>query len=392
MTDAIVQQQTKEFRQEIEKRFSKSRQNHYYVFQRECYDESDDDSLNSLKNIEIYNLSKHIRNKSIETERTIPKSSKTLLIRLLKPKKQPSFNENKSNSTSLYKSRSQSKNATIRLRTEWFCIERIQKCQSHFTKNTQKSKIYSNRQPYQIHQVLIHQQNQQLFLTYMIIIYYQQKMSQKFKSPTIISKVHPKVLYGTQDLNAKVIKVFSPFEYMHYIQRRQDYQNKQKELIANLQLSKENYDKLTFSVKQIGVTDDEGRVGSLSQRKYLLKSMESTRIQKSESIQNSQTERVQYQFRAKALPSSRREKTRKSILQSDANFLTLPERLETQTEFKTSAIDKIIKRSRQKKRFPISQPQPPEVAFAQQQQNQKYLSYSRQLQELKGTLDFNKFL
>ncbi|CAD8079549.1 unnamed protein product [Paramecium primaurelia] len=217
-------------------------------------------------------------------------------------------------------------------------------------------------------------------------------MSQKFKSPIIVSKVQPKVLYNTQDLNAKVIKVFSPFEYMHYIKRRQDYLNKQQELIANLQLSKENYDKLTFSVKQIGVTDDEGRVGSLSQRKYLLKSMESTRVQKSESIQQSQTDRIQYQFRAKALPSSRREKTRKSQQQSNINFLTLPERSETHIEFKTSAIDKIIKRSRQKKRFPLSQPQPPEVAFPKQYQNSKYLSYSRQLQELQGTLEFNKLL
>ncbi|CAD8103994.1 unnamed protein product [Paramecium sonneborni] len=118
MTDAIVRQQTIEFKQEIEKRFFKSRQNHQYIFQREGYDGSDDDSLESLKNIEVYNLCKSIRNKSIENERTIPKSSKKLLIRLLKPKKQPSFNENRSNNTSLYKSRSQSKNATIRLRTE----------------------------------------------------------------------------------------------------------------------------------------------------------------------------------------------------------------------------------------------------------------------------------
>ncbi|CAD8103992.1 unnamed protein product [Paramecium sonneborni] len=217
-------------------------------------------------------------------------------------------------------------------------------------------------------------------------------MSQKFKSPTIISKVHPKVLYGTQDLNAKIIKVFSPFEYMNYIKRRQDYQIKQQELIANLQLNKENYEKLTFSVKQVGVTNDEGRVGSQSQRKYLLKSMESTRLKNSESIQHFQTERVQYQFKAKALSSSRKQKARLSQKQSYVNFLTIPEKSETLIEFKTTSIDKIIKRSRQKKRFPLSQPEPPEIAFAKQQQSQKYLSYSRQLQELKGTLEFNKFL
>ncbi|CAK62011.1 unnamed protein product (macronuclear) [Paramecium tetraurelia] len=118
MTDEIVRLQTIEFEQEIEKRFSKSRQNHFYVFEREGCDASDDDSLDSLKNIGVYNLCKPLRNKLIETERTIPKSSKTLLIQLLKPKKQPQFNENKSNNTSLYKSRSQSKNATTRLRTE----------------------------------------------------------------------------------------------------------------------------------------------------------------------------------------------------------------------------------------------------------------------------------
>lgn len=50
-------------------------------------DYSDDDSLDSLKNISIYNLSKPTRNKSMETERTIPKTSKSMLIRLLKPKK-----------------------------------------------------------------------------------------------------------------------------------------------------------------------------------------------------------------------------------------------------------------------------------------------------------------
>ncbi|CAD8102857.1 unnamed protein product [Paramecium primaurelia] len=391
MTDEIVRLQTIEFKQEIEKRFSKSRQNHFYVFEREGFDASDDDSLDSLKNIEVYNLCQPIRKKSIETERTIPKSSKNLLIQLLKPKKQPSFNENKSNNTSLYKSRSQSKNANTRLRTE-FCLERIQKCHPHLSKITQESQLHSNRQPHQIYQESKCLQNQQLFLCYMIYINYQLKMSQKFKSPSIISKVHPKVLYNTQELNAKVIKVFSPFEYMHYIKRRQDYLNKQQELISNLQLSKENYEKLTFSVKQIGVTDDEGRVGALSQRKYLLKSMESTRLQKSESIQHSQTDRIQYQFRAKALQSSRREKTSISQQKSKLNFLTIPEKSETQLEFKTSNIDKIIKRSRQKKRFLQSQPQPPEVAFAKQYQNQKYLSYSRQLQELQGTLDFIKLL
>ncbi|CAD8188330.1 unnamed protein product [Paramecium octaurelia] len=217
-------------------------------------------------------------------------------------------------------------------------------------------------------------------------------MSQKFKSPSIQSKVHPKVLYNTQELNAKVVKVFSPFEYMHYIKRRQDYLNKQQELLANLQLSQENYEKLTFSVKQIGVADEEGRVGALSQRKYLLKSMESTRLQQSESILQSQTERIQYQFRAKALPISRREKTSMSQQKSKLNFLTIPEKSETHFELKTSNIDKLLRRSRSKKRNLLSQPQPPEVALTKQYQNQKHLSYSRQLQELQGTLDFIKFL
>ncbi|CAD8184878.1 unnamed protein product [Paramecium octaurelia] len=118
MSEELVRLQTIEFKQEIEKRFAKSRHNHNYVFEREGNDFSDDDSLDSLRNIGVYNLCKPIRNKSMETERTMPKTSKTLLIRLLKPKKQPSANENRSNNTSLYKSRSQSKNGTTRLRTE----------------------------------------------------------------------------------------------------------------------------------------------------------------------------------------------------------------------------------------------------------------------------------
>ncbi|CAK95144.1 unnamed protein product (macronuclear) [Paramecium tetraurelia] len=122
MSEELVRLQTIEFKQEIEKRFAKSRHNHNYVFEREGNDFSDDDSLDSLRNIGLYNLCKPIRNKSMETERTVPKTSKTLLIRLLKPKKQPSVNENRSNNTSLYKSRSQSKNGTTRLRTEYYVL------------------------------------------------------------------------------------------------------------------------------------------------------------------------------------------------------------------------------------------------------------------------------
>ncbi|CAD8101735.1 unnamed protein product [Paramecium sonneborni] len=216
-------------------------------------------------------------------------------------------------------------------------------------------------------------------------------MSYKIKQPTLLSKVHPKVLYNTQEYNARVVKVYSPFEYMNYIKRRQEYLNKQRELLDNLQLSKENYEKLTFSVKQIGVFDDDGRFGTQSQRKYLLKSMESSRQQKSESIQYPQTERAQYQFKAKALPSSRKEKNRFSP-QSNIKFFMLPERQEPDVESKNSPIDKIIKRSRQKKRIPQSQPIPPEVIFAKSQPNPKYSSYSRQLQELTTTVEFNKLL
>ncbi|CAK95143.1 unnamed protein product (macronuclear) [Paramecium tetraurelia] len=214
-------------------------------------------------------------------------------------------------------------------------------------------------------------------------------MSSKIKQPTLLSKVHPKVLYNTQELNARVVKVQSPFEYMNYIKRRQEYLNKQRELLNNLQLSKENYEKLTFSVKQIGVVNDDGRFGTYSQRRYLLKSMESTRQQKSESIQCPQTERAQYQFRAKALPSSRKEKFRFSP-QSTAKFFLLPERQETNFEVKNSPVDKILKRSRQKKRIPQSQPLPPEVIFPKSQLNPKYSSYSRELQELTTTVEFNK--
>ncbi|CAD8199683.1 unnamed protein product [Paramecium pentaurelia] len=216
-------------------------------------------------------------------------------------------------------------------------------------------------------------------------------MSQKIKQPTLLSKVHPKVLFNTQELNARVVKVQSPFEYMNYIKRRQEYLNKQKQLLNNLQLNEENYEKLTFSVKQIGVINDDGRFGTYSQRRYLLKSMESTRQQKSESIQYPQTERAQYQFRAKALPSSRKEKFRFSPQQS-VKFFLLPERQETNIEVKNSPVDKILKRSRQKKRIPQSQPIPPEIIFAKSQPNPKYSSYSRQLQELTTTVEFNKLL
>lgn len=59
--------------------------------------------------------------------------------------------------------------------------------------------------------------------------------------PVLKNKVTPKVVYppsqkGLNSSMTKVIKVHSPFEYLHYIRKRMDFQEKQKELIEMLQV------------------------------------------------------------------------------------------------------------------------------------------------------------
>jgi hypothetical protein len=69
-----------------------------------------------------------------------------------------------------------------------------------------------------------------------------------------------------------VIKIFSPYEHFFYLKRRQEYEQKQMELIQPLMTDQapERMKSLTYSIKQIGISStNAGKFGIASQRKFI---------------------------------------------------------------------------------------------------------------------------
>ncbi|KAM3139403.1 hypothetical protein pb186bvf_008428 [Paramecium bursaria] len=136
------------------------------------------------------------------------------------------------------------------------------------------------------------------------------------RTPALQSRVAPKVLYHIKPKSAgirnptKIVKVSSPFEYLHYIQRRSEYEGKQREMLDNLQVDSDNFERLTYSIKQFGEKD--GKIGIQSQRRFMMSTMESVKPSQSDHIV--QSDRISYCFKSKRLPTS--EKKREIVLEN----------------------------------------------------------------------------
>ncbi|CAD8162342.1 unnamed protein product [Paramecium octaurelia] len=181
------------------------------------------------------------------------------------------------------------------------------------------------------------------------------------RTPYIKTRVQPRVLYSGFE-NAKIVKVQNTFEYYHYLQKKKEYSDQQKELLEGLKLGNEDLKKLSYSVKCFGVNNKEGKFGVQSQRKFMGGSFESH-----------PTCEVNVQNKQKPL----------------SEIIKLPERPETvRTELASNA-DKIVKKSRLKFKQQHSQPQP-EIVF--EKGKAKYQSYSRLLSEAHSHESFYKIL
>ncbi|CAD8162340.1 unnamed protein product [Paramecium octaurelia] len=202
------------------------------------------------------------------------------------------------------------------------------------------------------------------------------------RTPYIKTRVQPRVLYSGFE-NAKIVKVQNTFEYYHYLQKKKEYSDQQKELLEGLKLGNEDLKKLSYSVKCFGVNNKEGKFGVQSQRKFMGGSFESHPTCEV----NVQSERISYPFKSKRLIASRRQLRDKQKPLSE--IIKLPERPETvRTELASNA-DKIVKKSRLKFKQQHSQPQP-EIVF--EKGKAKYQSYSRLLSEAHSHESFYKIL
>lgn len=143
-------------------------------------------------------------------------------------------------------------------------------------------------------------------------------------------------------------------------------------MIQTLQVDQENFEKLTYSIKQVGMS--QGKFGIQSQRKFLISQMETSRpTEQQEPFLSS--DRISYQFKSKRLATSRRE----NRMRPPSGFFTMPEKPATQQRQRSSAIERIVKKSRQRKRHTVSQP-PIDIVF--KHHIPKFNSYSRLLSEM----------
>ncbi|CAD8118976.1 unnamed protein product [Paramecium sonneborni] len=204
------------------------------------------------------------------------------------------------------------------------------------------------------------------------------------RTPYIKTRVQPRVLYnGFEKYNTKIVKVQNTYEYYHYLQKKKEYSDQQKELLEGLKIDNDDMKKLSYSVKCFGVSNKEGKFGVQSQRKFMGGSFES----QSPYEVNIQSERISYPFKSKRLITSRRQQRDKQKPLSE--IIKLPDRPETVRTEQVSNVDRIVKKSRLKFRQQHSQPQP-QIAF--DKTKAKYQSYSRLLSEAHSHESFYKIL